>query len=129
MTDPLKTANPKIRKTFSRQVLELPRKEFNKWRKDNGVPRFKGPLAKELTQVRRVYLSRRYAKKTKTRQRDFYEKENQALRLKEKELIARIAKMRELIKCLEYYTFLLTWVSYFVLRAPRSVSKVSRTRS
>lgn len=101
MTDPLKTADDKIKNTFSRRVLELPRKEFNKWRKDNGVPRFKGLLAKELTKIRRVYLSRKYARGTKDRQRALYEKENQALRIKERELIEKIRHLKELVKNLE----------------------------
>jgi hypothetical protein len=101
MTDPLKTANPTIKKTFPKHVLELPRKEFNKWRKDRGIPRFKGPLATELTKIRRKFLSRKYAQETKNKQRDYYEKENQTLRLKERELIRRIQKMRELIKLIE----------------------------
>ena len=101
MSDPIETAHPVIKATFPREVLSLPRKEFNEWRKLHGVPRYTGPMAAELFRVRRILLARKYARRKRIREISTLESQNRYLRQREKDLIEQIAVMQNLVQSLE----------------------------
>jgi hypothetical protein len=59
-------AEDMILASIPRHILELPRPEFNQWKKDNSI-KFRGEEQNALTRVRRRMLACKYAREARIR--------------------------------------------------------------